>query len=49
MFFFFFESEISEQSSRQIALEEPKQRFVNMPGAVIDVIITWAETKILKK
>ena len=40
VFFFFFESEISEQSSRQIALEEPKQRFVNMPGAVIDVIIT---------
>ena len=26
-----------------------KQRFINMPGAVIDVIITWAETKILKE
>ena len=26
-----------------------KQRFINMPGAVIDIIITWAETKILKE
>ena len=47
-FFFLIESEISEQASRQIAREEPN-RFVNMPRAVIDVIITWAETKILKE
>ena len=26
-----------------------KQRFVNMPNAVISVIITWAERKIFKK
>ena len=26
-----------------------KQRFINMPGAVIDVIISWTETKILKE
>ena len=39
LFFFLIESEISEQASRQIAREEPN-RFVNMPRAVIDVIIT---------
>ena len=37
-FFSLIESEISEQASRQVATEEPKQRFVNMPSAVIYVI-----------
>ena len=26
-----------------------QQRFVNMPGTVLDVTITWAEMKILKE
>ena len=47
-FFSLIESEISEQASRQVASEEQKKLFVNMPGAVIYVIITWAEAKILK-
>ena len=47
-FFSLIESEISEQASRQVASEEQKKLFVNMPGAVIYVIIKWAETKILK-
>ena len=29
----------SEQSSRQVATEEPKKRFLNRPGAVIYVIV----------
>ena len=26
-----------------------KERFVNMPSAIIDIILTWAKTKILKE
>ena len=40
-FFLLIESEISEQVS--------KQRLVNIPSAVIDIIIMREETKILKE
>ena len=44
------ESDISEEASQQIEpnkQKKNKQSFVNMLGAVIDVIITWAKTEIL--
>ena len=47
-FFSIIESEISEQASRQVATEEPNKGFVNIPGAVIYVIKSWAEAKVLK-
>ena len=43
------ESEISAQTSWQRSNRKTKQRFVSMPSAVIDEIITWAETKITKE
>ena len=42
-FFFWF----IEFWSKEVATEKTKQRFANMPSIVIDIIITWAETKIL--
>ena len=43
------ESEISAQTSWHVATEKPNKCFVSMPSAVIDEIITWAETKITKE
>ena len=50
-FFFFFlsESETSELAGQQVATDEPKQRFVNMPGAVIYIILTRADKRVLKE
>ena len=42
--FFFLVYWILEQGSSN---RKTKQRFANMPSIVIDIIITWAETKIL--
>ena len=43
------ESKISEQGSQQVATVKSQTKFVNIPSTVFDIIIMWAEMKILKE
>ena len=47
--FSLIESKILEQSRPASSNRRTKERFVDMPSPIIDIIVTWAETKILKE
>ena len=47
--FSWIESKILEQSRPASSNRRTKERFVDMPSPIIDIIVTWAETKILKE